>query len=198
MIVRLNALYAILAILCVVAANPCNAEPGKEIIELLEEPVSLFEWGLINVEKSLQNVVRLEPIQRNRIKDRDFEWRDPSVHYDDVNDRLFLNFRLATNRRENRQDLCRNAMIFIKEMLTAGWDPKDPSDVTFIGLSFLPYTLKGNKHHSKSDIRRSRYIDSIAHVRVMVEAENNCFDFSGCESPLTAKDKSIQEFPALK
>ena len=192
---RLNTLYVIMASFCVVAATTCNAEPGKEIIELLEEPVSLFEWGLINMKKSLQNVVKLEPLQRNRIEDRDFEWRDPSVNYDDVNDRLFLNFRLATNRRDNRKDLCRNAMIFIKEMLTAGWDPKDPSDVTFVGLSFLPYKLRSNRHYSKSDIRRSRYIDSIAQVRVMVEAENNRFDFSGCESPLTANDKSIQEFP---
>lgn len=201
----LNKLLAILAALFMVAADTCKAEPGKEVVELMEEPVpfSLFERGLKSLEKSVKNVVRLEPIQYQRIKGPVFEWMRPSVTYDEAADKLNLNFRLKTKDRNNWQDLCRNAVAFIKEMLTAGWDPENQSDVTFVGYAFLPYILRDAppykrlriQEYSKADIRRSRYMDVIAHVIVIVQIENNPHDFTQCSSRLIASDISIKSSP---
>ncbi|MDJ0830186.1 MAG: hypothetical protein QNI92_10065 [Desulfobacterales bacterium] len=196
---RLNKFFVILTVFCVISANICKAEPGKAIIELLEKPgMSLFERGLISLEKSVNNVVRLEPMQHQRIKGPVFEWMNPSVFYDEAADKLQLHFRLKTKDRNNRKDLCRNATNYIKEMLTAGWDPEDPSDVTFVGSAFLPYKITSKDQYSKADIRRSRYMDSIAYINVVVQAENNPHDFTQCSSRITADDMSIREFPPKK
>ena len=195
----LNKLPIILAAFCLITANICKAEPGKAVIELLEEPgTSLFERGLISLKKSVNNVVRLEPMQHQRIKGPMFEWMQPSVIYDEATDKLQLNFRLKTKDRGKRKDLCRNALIYIKEMLTAGWDADDTSDVTFVGSAFLPYTITSKPKYSKADIRRSRYMDSIAYINVVVQAENNPHEFTQCSSRLTLDDMSIREFPPAK
>jgi|GEM_PF-4166143 len=202
---RVNKLLVISAILCIFAADTCTAEPGKEVVELMAKPVplSLFEQGLRSLEESVNNVVRLEPLQYQRIKGPAFEWMRPSVAYDEAADKLHLNFRLKTKDRNKRQDLCLNAVNYIKEMLTAGWDPKNPSDVTFVGYAFLPdrfrddspYTRLPIHEYSKAEIHRSRYMDAIAHVSVVVQVENNPHEFTQCSSRLIARDISIKSFP---
>lgn len=186
------------AVICVVGANTCKAEPGKEIIELMEKPISLFEWGFIKLEKNVGSVVRLESIQNEGIKGPAFEWTNVSVIYEETTDKLNLNFTLTTNDRDNRRNLCRNTMTYIKENLTVGFDLKDPSDVTFVGSAFLPYTIKRKDKYSEADIRRSRYIDSITHINIVVEINNDPHDFTQCSSRLTEIDMSLRDFPPNK
>ena len=190
---------AIMAVLGLIAVYPCHAEPGKAVAELLQEPgMSLFERGMKSIETSVHNVVRLEPLQNERIKGPPFEWLPPSVYYDAATDQLQLNFRMKTEDRDRRKRLCQNAVNYIKEMLTAGWDPDDPSDVTFVGAAFRPYRMNGKQEYSPAVIRRSRYMDSIAHIDVVVQTGRNPHDFTQCRSPLTADDMSIREFPPVK
>ena len=188
----------ILSVFCWMTGDTCKAEPGREVVQLMDQPVSLFEWGLIRLQRGVENLVRLEPLQHQGIQGPEFEWLNSSVIYDEAVDKLNISFRLRAEDRGNREHLCRNTIAYVKENLTAGWDSEDPSDVTFVGSAFLPYTFIRRHEYSEADIRRGRYMDSIAHIDVVVQADRNPHEFTQCSSRLTENDMSIREFPPTK
>ncbi len=181
-------------------ASICNAEPGKDVLDLLEEPVSLFEKGMQDMTNFVDSIVELKGAQENYLGEYDYVWKHTTILYNPRIDRLKLNFFIESDQRENFKPICVGAMTYLRGFLLS-MEPGIETSL-LVGGWFLPYRFqyfdrkKDLERYTPEEVQRARYIDSIAVLTVIVERSDNPHSFFSCSFRINDDEVIFDEMKA--
>ena len=185
--------------------SPCYADPSVTIRKLMNEPLTMFDWGLYQLNEYFKtypfddlDLVRAGKNEKGRTIDSE-------VSYDWDRNRLIIKFYIRTSKQESEKysakDLCSNVTEKIRKSFVFDNYPLK----SFAGLSrFFEHRGFNTYKDEQEKISRIAEIEKIIYITIDVSFSNfdNSSQFSEkikagtplftniltCESPLLGKD----------
>jgi len=173
----------ILTIIFSFIAGICNAEPDSTIKYLMDEPLSMLEWGMYRMNKSLDEIYG----DKYNI-DHDLT---NIVRYDWDNNRIIINCIVGLygrfEEKKQAQAACKN--IVRKYRSTFGVNADTGKPVGFGTLYNLYFSHQGFKSPSMPK-NINKDLNKIVEIRVQAYIKK---DYLECIAPLLGKDIYFKE-----
>lgn len=164
-----------------------HAEPSRTFSYLMNEPLTLFEWGMYRLEKYTSLV---------KFKDLDLITSNSNTSYDWEKNRLLIEVRVflkyGSLKKMPSNEVCKNATNEIREAFSTQY-PKEIRKITGISKFFEHEGFVNNSkpNNLMEEVENSTNIS----IRVLASKTDTVpFDSKvSCESPLMGTDVLIIE-----
>ena len=171
--------YILSAILVAGLIETTGAGPGPEVKYLMDEPVSLLDWGLFRLEQHFKN---LPPKYQSMLVTADYVWNE---------NRLMIAGTLRDDRlaQDQRQERCREAIDFLKTRLLV--DPAEGQPIADHSVVGHFFSHRGFGRESEPDSLRPA-LDRITRFRVSVVQKKSASTCT-CQSDLLSTEILFEE-----
>jgi hypothetical protein len=151
--------------------NTSQAEPTANMQYLMNEPVSMMDWGLLNIDKSIESNGGLK------------KYGNTITSYDwDKNRILIIVSSIGASSKEQAKEWCRDIVSFIRGFL--GVDEKNGKPVFKNNQSFLYryFTHEGFKRNAEPK-ELGKELDNITTIQATIFFDGSSTPVK-CEAPL--------------
>jgi hypothetical protein len=179
----LKSLIVVLFILF--SVNISQAEPSSNMKYLMNKPISIMDWGLINIDLQLRKLT--DKTYAHELKEAQII--APSVIYNRGTNRIIIHIGIGgANTKEQAKEWCKSTVDKIRSMFFINLDTGKPYSVN--GALYFYFTHVG--YSKKSEPKGlSEELDNITVIKVEVIYQNSKSLI--CEAPLLGTSVMFQE-----
>ena len=194
-----------------------HAEPSSAVSRLMQEPFTMFDWGLYQLEKSIENYefTDLGLARMNMDKHGLFGEKDPQastisaqIDYEWDSNKIITTFLVGTTysrlEKFSAKELCKN----ITNRVRIGFLPDNPAVRSFVSIArFFEHKGFSTLKDKQERMKKIDEIEKITYIRIYINVRNfdkklsvsqiaeklnsNFLPYTNvlrCESPLIGKD----------
>jgi len=162
----------------VFSVNVADAEPSSNMHYLMNEPVSMMDWGLLNIDRSLQADGRLS------------KYGNTITYYDWDKNRIIIDMAITgATSKEQAKEWCRDIVSQIRTFL--GINERDGKP--FFSRSYLYNYFSHEGFHKNTEPEGlDKELDIIAIIQVRILYKGNAESVK-CEAPLLGTSIMFEE-----